>query len=254
MADELPDIPSIAAADNPWGVDVLDVRPVTLHMRSSSKDPTMASNALSYGGEDGRSLADQHPPGDRVVDASLRFRVDQALADGVLFKPEAMEDKWALFLIEGRILFVRSWLRRVWVTADVRVDGDEAVVGPIRGAFLQRDTGEPAELTVRIVDFLLRSHALGRVYPAPLPQGLEEDPKSAAMWCMNMFGRRAMATTEAVIPWRMSPRPLRTDSALHIAIARGELPEVERWLATGLPIDLRAGDGLTTLHWASSRD
>ena len=36
------------------------------------------------------------------------------------------------------------------------------------------------------MDFLLRSHALGMVYPAPL---------EAAMWCFKMFGNLALCAT-----------------------------------------------------------
>jgi hypothetical protein len=253
MTDEL-EIPWIPAADNPWGVAVLDVRPVTLGMLSSSTDPQMASNAISYGGEDGSSFAGEPPPVERTVDAALTFAIDGALADGVLFAPSAMEDKWAMFVAEGRILFVRSWLRKVWVTADVHTEGDTAVVGPIHGAFLGADSPEAPELTVRLVDFLLRSHALQQVWPAPLPPGLEEDPKAAAMWCMSMFGHKALVATPHAVPRQPPPTPLRTHSRLHIALAKGDLRAAEQELARGLPIDLRAGDGSTTLQWAGSRD
>jgi hypothetical protein len=252
MNDEL-EIPWIPAADNPWGVPVLDVRPVTLGMLSSSQDPQMASNAVSYGGEDGSSFADELPPVDRTLDAALAFASDGTLADGVLFAPTAMEDKWAVFVADGRILFVRSWLRKVWVTAQVHIEGETAVVGPIRGAFLGEDPEAP-ELTVQLVDFLLRSHALGQVWPAPLPLGLEGDPKAAALWCMRMFGHKVLVATPHVVPREQPATPLRTHSRLHLALVRCDLEAAERELARGVPIDLRAGDGLTTLQWAGGRD
>ena len=105
-----------------------------------------------------------------------------------------------------------------------------------------------------MLDYLLRSHALGVGYPAPLPDGLEEDPKAAAMWCMSMFGNRALfATPHEFGPPDADP-PLRTQSVLHIAVARGQASEVERHLAAGVPVDLLAGDGLAPLHWALSSD
>jgi hypothetical protein len=182
MTDEL-EIPWVQADANPWGVAVLDVRPVTLGMVSTSS----------------------------TVDAALVFPTDGGLADGVLFVPQVMEDKWAVFVVDGRILFVRSWLRKVWVTAEVRRDGETAVVGPIHGAFL--DEEEP-ELTVRIVDFLLRTHALGEAWPAPLPPVLDQDPQAAALWCMSMFGRRAVAATHHPLPRRLPHSPLRTHAPL----------------------------------------
>ena len=41
------------SADNPWGVPLLDVRPVTLGTLSFSADPLCASNAISFGQDDG---------------------------------------------------------------------------------------------------------------------------------------------------------------------------------------------------------
>lgn len=250
MTDEL-QIPWIAA-DNPWGVPVLDVRPVTLGMLSASKDPQVASNALSYGGEDGHSFAGLPPAVDRTVEASLVFAIDRVLADGVLFTPQAMEDKWAVFVIDGRITCVRSWLRKVWVTADVRQAGDTAVVGPIHGAFIDAD--EAPALTVALLDCLLRNHALREVWPVPLPPGLAEDPRSAALWCMSMFGRRAMVATPHQVPRVQPVAPLRTHSRLHVALVQGNLEGAARELARGVPIDLCAADGLTTLQWAATRD
>lgn len=249
MTEEL-EIPWLPPDANPWGIPVLDVRPVTLGMLSSSTDPQMATNAISYGGEDGRSFADQPPPTDRTVDASLTFAIDVALADGMLFAPKAMEDKWAIFVIDGRIVCVRSWLRKVWITADVRCEGETAVLGPIHGSF--SDDAEDPTLTIQLFDCLLRNHALGEVWPIPLPPGLHEEPKSAAMWCMNMFGRRALVATPHALPRTQPTTPLRTHSRLHIALARGDVETAERELARGLPIDLRVG--LTTLQWAESRD
>jgi hypothetical protein len=43
----------IEANENPWGVPILDVRPMTLTTTSTSKDPTCAANVLSFGADDG---------------------------------------------------------------------------------------------------------------------------------------------------------------------------------------------------------
>ncbi len=69
---------------------------------------------------------------------AMRFPIDTMLVDGVIASPQAMEDKWAIYLEGGRLLFVRSWLRQVIATADVRVEGGEAVIGPVRGIHRRR--------------------------------------------------------------------------------------------------------------------
>jgi ankyrin repeat protein len=100
-----------------------------------------------------------------------------------------------------------------------------------------------------VLDYLLRSHALGEVFPAPLSTP-PEDLKVAAMWCFSMFGRRAPLTAFAA-PFRTPPlNPLRTDSLFHIAVARGDTDAALAQLKAGVPLSLLARDGLPALHWA----
>ena len=117
----LPQIPWIDAGQNPWGVPVLDVRPVTLCMLSTSTNPQCAVNAISFGGEDGTCFIGVEPEPATSVPAALRYPIDRYLADGALFLPRAMEQKWAIFLHRGRVIFVRSWTRQVTAVADVEV-------------------------------------------------------------------------------------------------------------------------------------
>ncbi|MBZ5542608.1 MAG: ankyrin repeat domain-containing protein [Acidobacteriia bacterium] len=247
-ARQASDINWVEAADNPWGVRVLDVRPVTLTMLSTSKDPQCAANAISFGQDDGTSFIGKEPPVTRSVEANLRFPIDRLLAEGVLFIPSQMEHKWALFYHRGEIICVRSWLRQVEAIARVETYQDHVEVTGVRGTFGVED--EDPELAVRVLDYLLRSHALDTVYPAPLPAGMDKEPRTAAMWCMSMFGNRALFATPHQVVGRDPDKPLRTYSLLHIAVARGDAPRIEAELAAGVPIDLLAGDGLAPLHWA----
>jgi hypothetical protein len=252
--DPTPEVSWVEAADNPWGVRVLDVRPVTLTMLSSSADPQCAANALSFGQEDGTAFIGELPPVTRTTQASLTFPIDGGLAEGVLFQPREMEHKWALFYLRGHVICVRSWQRKVLAVARLELHENEnyAEVTEVRGVFGEQD--EDPELTVRTLDYLLRSHALDLTYPAPLSAGQAEDPKAAAWWCFSMFGNRARYATPHHFERGDPERPLRTLSLLHIAVARGEGSEVEAHLAAGMPIDLWAGDGLAPLHWAVAAD
>jgi hypothetical protein len=248
--DAASEVKWIGAAANPWGVPVLDVRPVTLTMMSFTESAVLAKNSVSYGNEDGSSFVGQSPPTNRTVAASLPFRVDRVLADGVLFIPEVMEHKWAIFCRGGRIICVRSWLREVHVTADVRVvDAQTCEVTAITGVFAADD--EPADFTVRTMDYLLRSHVLEEEHPVPLLDGVERDPKAAALVCMSAFGNMAHFATPHALPRRTTPqRPLRSVSLLHLAVVRGDANRAARAIDAGVPIDVRAYDGLPPIHWA----
>jgi hypothetical protein len=238
----------VEAADNPWGVRVLDVRPVTLTMLATSADRQCAENAGSFGQDDGTGFIGKEPPVTRSIEANLRFPIDRLLAEGVLFIPREMEHKWALFYHRREIICVRSWFRQVQAIARVEEYQDHVQVTAIRGTFGAEN--EDPEFTVRMLDYLLRSHALGTEYPAPLPAGKEKYPRAAAMWCMSMFGNRASFATPHPIARRDPDKPLRTHSSLHIAVALRDAPMIEAKLAAGIPIDLLAGDGLAPLHWA----
>lgn len=245
---EVPDLKWIEATDNPWGVRVLDVRPVTLTMLSTSTDPQCATNAVSFGNDDGTGFIGQAPASERIVETSLRFPVDHVLFDGVLFVPRTMEHKWALFFHQGELIAVRSWSRTVMLVARVEARDGHVEITRIRGALCAAD--ETPDFTVRALDYLLRSHALDAIYPAPLLPGIEADPKAAAMWCMSAFGNRAQLATPHAFARRDPDRLLRTHSLLHIAVARGQVAAIDECLQSGIAIDALAADGLAPLHWA----
>ena len=197
----------IDATDTPWGVPVLDVRAVTQNMISTSSDPECAANALSFGRDDGSALEDSGPLVERMIGAMVPFRVEGPLPDGALFRPREMEHKWAIFHRRGRILFVRSWTRKLHVIAELTQGEGCVQVSRIRGVFTDED--ESPLFTTMVVDFLLRSHGLGMVYPAPLPEGMEASPQQAALWCFHMFGNRALCATQAIIPVHMPEQALK---------------------------------------------
>jgi hypothetical protein len=201
-----PEIPWIKAAETPWGVPVLDVRAVTQNMISTSADPQCAANAISFGRDDGSAFAADEPVSPRVIGALMRFRVSAPLPDGALFRPREMEHKWAIFHRQQRILFVRSWTRKLHAIAELTPHEGYVEINRIRGVFT--DTEESPLFTTMAADFLLRSHALGMVYPAPLPEGLEQSPLKAAMWCFQMFGNLALCATHEIIPVHMPEQAL----------------------------------------------
>jgi len=244
-----PDFKWVEAADNTWGVRVLDVQPVTQNMMSTSADEKIAANAISFLQDDGTGFIGTAPQSDRVIEAKLTFPIDRFLADGSLFTPNVMEHKWAIFYHSGDIICVRSWTRKVHVIARVKADDDHIEIVEIRGVFHNEEQEDP-DLTIRTLDYLLRSHVLEEVYPAPLPPFLEGKPEDLAMWCMSMFGNMALCATTHPIARRDPEEPLRSMSLLHIAVARGDVPAIDKQLAAGVPIDLLSTYGGAPLHWA----
>jgi len=246
----VPEIPLIPAdrQDNPWKIDVLDVQPVTRHMLSWSQDAESAKNAMSFGSDDGTCFIGQVPPIAKSVITDLRYPLDGPLYDGQLFVPKAMEQKWAIYFHKTKIIFVRSWQRKVYVIANTRNVAGELQIDSINGSF-----SDDEQLDIRIVDFLIRSHVLSMGEVAPIPPLMMLVPKTAAIWCMAEYGTFGVFASGHDYKKQPIKKPLRSNSLLHIAVARGDLNAVETYLSEGMPIDLRCAFGFPVLHWAISR-
>lgn len=244
-------LPWIEASDNPWGVRLLDLRPISQKMLSTSKDPQMATNAVSYGSDDGTSFIGQEPGDHTSIETEISFPIDGLLAPGVLFIPNVMEHKWAIYFHEDKIIFIRSWLRQVFVIAETRQHNNELIIGRIKGKFTLDE--EPA-FTVAILKFILISHVIKETVPAPLPEQLKSSTRSAGMWAFSSYGNMAhigIFDKEFEIS---TTKPLRSHSLLHIAVARGDMKEVEKQLQAGIPLNYLAADGLAPLHWSVASD
>jgi hypothetical protein len=244
---DTPTLNWIEASENPWGIKLLDLRPITQRMLSTSQHPQMAANAVSYGSEDGTSFINQEPESGNEITAEISLSVDLILAPGVLFIPDVMERKWAIFFHQNTIIFVRSWLRKVIVTADTSQRNGRLYINKIKGQF--SDDDEP-EFTRATVKFLLISHAIGEIFPAPLPDDLSSDLKSAGLWAMSMYGNMAHVGIFTSNFEGSTQSPIRSHSLLHIAVARNDLNEINLQVENGIPIDILAADGLAPLPWS----
>lgn len=236
--------------ETPWQVPVLDVQPLTQHVVSASQDPQIAGNAVSYTGDDGAELALQAVESERVVDCELRFPFEAAIVDGVVAAPRAMEDKWAIYVNDGEVLFIRSWLRKVVARAPLRVEGDEIVVGPVRGVFTEPE--ETEAYTARVFEYLLRDFGLGEGLPAPIPFDFSDNHDETAQFAFAVFGRQARFVTHHDAVLQPSSTPLSTHTRLHMAVAKGSADDVRDAIVAGVPVDYRGPDGQTALHWAAS--
>lgn len=241
----------IEPADNPWGIRVLDLRPFTLTMLSSSKDPQMATNAISYGAEDGRSFWKQEPKNQKSITCNFSILIDKSLQPGVLFIPETMEHKWAIYFDGENLIFIRSWLREVFVIAKTSQNENKLIIENIKGEFTEN---ESPEFTIAILRFLLISHSIGEIIPTPLPIELENQNKIIGNWAFSTFGNMAHI---GVFDYKFEPnsnKPLRSHSLLHIAVAKGDIMEIDQQVKNGADINSLAGDGLSILHWSIAND
>lgn len=203
-----PDIEWLDGPSSPWGVPVLDVRPVTQRAHATPRETQSAAQIAAFARESGASFQGITPPDGRPIGAGLRYRTTGVLADGVLFCPTQIEHKWALYYRDHRIIVVRSARRHVELVADVVQRDSHVNITTLHGTLV--DPEEDAEWTVRAFDYLIRSHALDTPYPVPLPEGIESSPAGAAMWCTTFFGNMAHFATPHRLHVGVPDKPLHT--------------------------------------------
>lgn len=237
----------IPASENPWERDLLDLRPFSQTMISTSENQQMAMNAVSYNGESGTSFFGQKPQSDKTISTNISIKIDKALYPGVLFTPTVMEHKWAVYFDGEYLLFVRSWLREVLVVAKTSQKENQLIIESITGEFTK---DESPEFTQAILNFILISHSIGEIIPAPLPLIFKDEKDFASKWAFSTFGNMAQLGVFDANFLPVSDSPLRTHSLLHIAVARGEIKEIEDEFKNGTDLNALAGDGLAPLHWS----
>ncbi|MBL7729022.1 MAG: ankyrin repeat domain-containing protein [Dinghuibacter sp.] len=243
----MPELQWIPAASNPWNQPLLDLRPISETMLAFSESPDIAKNAVSYGGTDGRIFWGQKPALQRTISAGLSIPIDHVLEPGVLFVPDIMEHKWAVYFDGQHILFIRSWLREVFVLATTSQKNSRLYIEQITGTFTDN---ESPEFTIAIVNYLLISHCIGETVPAPLPKIYEQDAKGAGAWAFSAYGKMMQfgVFNEQFLP--TTTGILRSHSLLHIAVAQSNIEEIATQAGNGININALAGDGLATLHWS----
>lgn len=281
----------IPADQNPWGQAVLDVAPVTTAIEPRLL-PELEAIALGWTHEDGGELDLQLPDGPTSPGQLLLplASADPALCpDGAVFRPQHVTERFALMLRAGRLWVLDGRSRAVCACAPAERRGAQLVVGPLlvakQGLLDQAGDGDPT-LLWGIFVWLLRSHALGELRPAPLPPRLAEAPAAAALWASAWLGRRCLALAPRppddppALPLRVDgPLMLaaqsgaldRADAALragahpaapgsffaytppHAAAAMGHHRIVQRLLEAGAPVEARAEDGATPLLAAAAQ-
>jgi ankyrin repeat protein len=257
----------LSAEQTPWGCPVLDVGPVTGGVEPRLR-PEVQAVADGWTGEDGAGLGPLRPPEGPALPGALRLPLSSAdpamTPDGALFRPQHPSERHALYLRDGWIWALDAHTRAVRAAAPAAREGAVLVIGPLHAGLLgpapgggppagldYAQSGDPAMVWATFT-WLLRSHALGELLPAPLPPALAGEPRAAALWASGWLGRRCLGLAAA--PALPAPtRPLRVDGALLLAAQRGDLAGLQRALAAGAaPAAPGSFFGYTALHAAAA--
>ena len=191
--DEPTELGWFPPGENPFGILLLDVRPFTRTMLSTTKDPSIAMSYLEQRDNDGRSLLGQPLAESVTVPCELSFDLPRPTKNGPLFKAECMEEKWDIYHHEGKLLFARSWTGELVYRASIKSKAKTLTLTTIETRGVQ-----VAEAAQHVL-FLVLSHLEGVDFPHTLPATISQDPEEMASASFSLFGRRASFATHADI-------------------------------------------------------
>jgi hypothetical protein len=174
---------------NPWGLRLLDCRPLTLTSTSTTDDPRTARSFANFRLSRGSQHKGLSPANSSRLECDLRFPFNGESDDGPLFLADVMEDKWDIYLYDDHLYFARSWSGELRLRAKIDFAAPEARI-PWVEADLRGELGDPI-FVISTVDFLMKSHLYRSETPHPIPQGHSDDPQKIAAFSMNVFGRWA---------------------------------------------------------------
>ena len=182
----------VSASENPFGVDLLDCRAFSQSMIATTQDPNIAMSYNALRASNGDQHRDRVPEDSTTHDCQLTYAHDGETADGPIFKADAMEDKWDIYLYDDYLYFARSWRGELKYRAKILFEHDCARVVAVT-APQDPDPHYP----VAVVDYLIRSHIYGQPIPHPLPASLGRDPEELALFSFSSYGRHGLYGTFA---------------------------------------------------------
>jgi hypothetical protein len=188
-----PNLRWLEAGENPFGMRVLDCRPLTQAWLSTTVNPQVLATFARRENAPGLEYRGKTPDGGYRFDCDIHYPFDGKVVDGPLFLAQEMEDKWNIYSYEGVLYFARSWTGDLMYTARIEFGGNAWVTSV--SADIKGECPDGAPYPIRVVDFLIKSHLHRQIVPHPLPMGMPDDPMVLASFSMWLFGRRASFAT-----------------------------------------------------------
>ncbi|MEZ4340917.1 MAG: ankyrin repeat domain-containing protein, partial [Sandaracinaceae bacterium] len=228
---------------NPFGVPLLDLTQ-NLRMTAFAQDPFTAQRAVGWRPGMQRDVA-IHVDG-ATVSCELRYPAGRELAEGLLYRPSVMEDKWVVAYRDGHVALARSWTGETVAAARAAHVGETLVLTALTHAGLDAH-GDP----VRAFDWLVRAHALGARIPLPVSVEGGERLASSPQTGFSLHGRQLFCAAVDHDPG-VAKGQLASDGDLARAVADGDARAVDTALAAGAPVNAPTtyNHGAPVLHLA----
>ena len=169
--------------ENPFGIRLLDCRPLTWHVVATTKDKAIAERYNLLRGSDGRDLIGAPIKDSIRRHVCLKFPHNGATLEGIVYKADSMDVKWDIYIYSSTFLFVRSWTGELRYRAVASVGQSELEITDIECP------RSDADIAASHVYFLIGTHAMRRVLPHRLPEDTPKDPMTMATVSFSLFGK-----------------------------------------------------------------
>lgn len=183
----------LSDSESPFGIAVLDCRPLTQNLVAASESAEIAARFGQLRTWLGEGLSDQRFSTEVPVPDGLRYPTKGvAPPDGPVFKASAMEEKWDLYLRGGGLYFVRSWTGETCYAAQISWDSD---AWRITQAWQAEAVKDDVQWSMQVIDYLIKSHLYNLAAPHPLRVAFRGDNEKLALASFADFGWRALYGT-----------------------------------------------------------
>jgi hypothetical protein len=179
----------LEADQTPFGIRVLDCRPFSTSMISTTKDPAIADRFTRLRTATGEEHRGKTPDNALTVACDLRYPFGGEPPNGRMFAAQQMEDKWDSYLYDGHLYFSRSWTGDLIYRAAITFKNGEAIVSQV-DANRAKVMDEPT-LAVRSADYLVKTHLYRIEAPHPFGPDFPNDQRSLALYSFSEYGRWA---------------------------------------------------------------
>jgi hypothetical protein len=190
--------------DNPLNKRILDIRSLTQHTLSFTKDKLVAELFNKQRQSIGQELNGTKMAGSKILDVDLMYPHNGSKVEGAVYKAKCMEDKWDIYAWNDIIYFVRSWTGEVVYKASINVKEENFTINKIE--YIPGTNDEDKSLAINNVHFLIKTLAFGAVYPHKVPKSLTTD-QDIASYSFNQFGHNCWyATFDEILDTVLKPK------------------------------------------------
>jgi len=184
----------VSEQDSPFGIEVLDCRPVATTMVSTTTDPNIAETFARLRSSRGEQHRERLPENAWRMSCDLTYPHVGEHKDGPIFIAPDMDHKWDIYLHDGHLFFSRSWTGELVFVAGIELEPPTARLASITS---DADLWEnDSTYVTAVVDYLVKSHLYKVVVPHPLPRDMSKGTAGQlALLSFSQYGRLGLYGT-----------------------------------------------------------